>query len=123
MTQPAAAPRTPWCPATWPATPPTTAPLRQPLASADTVVAANASAKAVHVRKTFIAGQAPCSACLNPRALFSFPVRATPRHAGKPQRNRSSLLLRQRFGADFCDRRRRRDGFAVDGQADDRRLA
>src|SRR5579862_3218078 len=35
----------------------------------------------------------------------------------------SALLLRQRLGADFCDRRRRRDGFAVDGQADDRRLA
>src|SRR5580704_14085793 len=39
------------------------------------------------------------------------------------QLSRSALLFRQRSGANFCDRRRRRDGFAVDGEADDRRLA
>src|SRR5580700_139777 len=35
----------------------------------------------------------------------------------------SALLLRQGSGANFCDRHRRRDGFAVDGKPDDRRLA
>src|SRR4051812_25877333 len=51
MAQPAAAPSTPWWPATWPATPPTAAPLMHPFASAtpdpstrQTAVAAVASA-------------------------------------------------------------------------------
>src|SRR6476646_5731996 len=50
--QPAAAPRTPWCPAKWPAVPPTTAPLRQPFAFAGE--ATRAKATAAHPISVFI---------------------------------------------------------------------
>src|SRR5580704_4336217 len=99
--------------------PPTTAPLIQPFASAGALAITIVSASVAMPRNALIFVPTPLSAVLNPQLR----LRSSGDKWGAPLVVSTILPGRERLRPDFRNRHRRRDRFAVDGEADDRGLA